>query len=389
MMELDLSPERQQIKEAVQALCDQFGDDYWRQKDQTHSFPTEFQKAIAEAGWLGITMPPEYGGAGLGITEAAQLMQIVGNSAGTLAACTTIHINIFAPHAIVVHGTAEQKAAILPPLIKGTDVTCFAVTEPDAGLDTTSISTRAVRQGDGYLVSGRKMWISTAQRANKIMLLARTTPLDQCKKRTEGMTLFYTDFNRRYIEAREIAKMGRAAVDSNAVFIDGLPVPENHRIGQEGDGFRILLDAINPERILVAAEAIGIGRRALAKATAYAKERVVFGRPIGKNQGIAHPLAKNWMDLEAADMLMWRAAQLYDAGRPCGAEANAAKYLAAEAGLHACEQAVRTHGGMGYAAEYDVERYFREIMVPNIAPVSREMILNFIGEKVLGLPRSY
>ena len=389
MMELDLSPERQQIKEAVQALCVRFGDDYWRKKVQTHSFPTEFQAAVAQAGWLGITMPVEYGGAGLGITEAAMLMQIVGNSAGTLAACTTIHINIFAPHAVVVHGSVEQKAAILPPLIRGEDVACFAITEPDAGLDTTSITTRAVRKDGGYVVSGRKMWISTAQRANKIMLLARTTPLEQCAKRTDGMSLFYTDFDRRYIEAREIPKMGRAAVDSNAVFIDGLPVPENHRLGKEGQGFRILLDAINPERILVAAEAIGIGRRALSKAAAYAKERVVFGRPIGMNQGIAHPLAKNWMELEAADMLMWRAAQLYDAGRPCGAEANAAKYLAAEAGFHACDQAVRTHGGMGYAAEYDVERYFREVMVPNIAPVSREMILNFIGERVLGLPRSY
>jgi acyl-CoA dehydrogenase len=389
MMELRLSPERQQIKDAVQTLCDRFGDDYWREKDQKHEFPFEFQAAVAEAGWLGITMPVEYGGAGLGITEAALLMQVVGNSAGTLAACTTIHINIFAPHAIVVHGTDEQKAAMLPPLIRGEDVACFAVTEPDAGLDTTSITTRATREGEGYIVSGRKMWISTAQRANKIMLLTRTTPLEQCARRTDGMTLFYTDLDRRYVEAREIPKMGRGAVDSNAVFIDGLPVPMQHRIGAEGDGFRILLDAINPERILVAAEAIGIGRRALSKASAYAKERVVFGRPIGQNQGIQHPLAKNWMELEAADLMMWRAAQLYDAGLPCGAEANAAKYLGAEAGFHACDQAVRTHGGMGYAAEYDVERYFREVMVPNIAPVSREMILNYIGERVLGLPRSY
>jgi acyl-CoA dehydrogenase len=389
MMDLQLSPERQQIRDAVQSLCDRFDDEYWRKKDHDHSFPEEFQTAMAEAGWLGITMPPEYGGAGLGITEAALLMQVVGNSAGALAACSTIHINIFAPHAVVVHGSLEQKQAILPPLITGKDVTCFAVTEPDAGLDTTSISTRAVRTGSGYLISGRKMWISTAQRANKMMILARTTPLEQCRKRTDGMSLFYTDMDRRYVEAREIRKMGRGAVDSNALFIDSLPVPEEHRIGAEGEGFKILLDAINPERILVAAEAVGIGRRALAKATAYAKERVVFGRPIGQNQGISHPLAKNWMDLEAADLLTWKAAQLYDAGLPCGPEANAAKFLGAEAALRACEQAVRTLGGMGYAAEYDVERYFREIMVPNIAPVSREMILNYIGERVLGLPRSY
>ena len=239
------------------------------------------------------------------------------------------------------------------------------------------------------MLSGRKVWTTSAQTSNKMMIIARTTPLEECKKRTDGMTLFYTDLDRRHIEVREIRKMGRAAVDSNAVFIDNLHVPLEHRIGAEGQGFRILLDAINPERILVAAEAVGIGRRALMRASQYARERVVFGRPIGQNQGIAHPLAKNWMELEAADLLVWKAAQLYDAGRPCGPEANAAKFLAAEVALRTCEQAVRTHGGMGYAAEYDVERYFREIMVPNIAPVSREMILNFIGERVLDLPRSY
>lgn len=389
MLELSLSPERQQIKEAVQALCDRFDDAYWREKDATHSYPVEFQKAMAEAGWLGIMMPTEFGGAGLALTDAALLMQIVGNSAGALAACTTIHINIFAPHAVVVHGTEQQKQEILPPLIRGEDVTAFGVTEPDAGLDTTNISTRAARRGKGYVMSGRKMRMSTAQRANKMLVLARTTPIEECKKRTDGMSLFYTDLDRRYVEVREIRKMGRAALDSNAAFIDGLPVPEEHRIGEEGKGFHILLDAINPERILVAAEAIGIGRRALTKASQYAKERVVFGRPIGMNQGIQHPLARNWMELEAADMLVWRAAQLYDAGLPCAPEANAAKFLAAEAALKTCEQAVRTLGGMGYAAEYDVERYYREVMVPNIAPVSREMILNYIGERVLGLPRSY
>lgn len=389
MLELELSPDRQQIRDALQALCDSFDDAYWREKDATHSYPVEFHKVVAEAGWLGIMMPPEFGGAGLGLTDGAMMMQIVGNSAGTLAACSAIHINIFAPHAIVVHGTQAQKQAILPPLIRGEDVAAFGVTEPDAGLDTTNISTRAVRKDKGYVISGRKMWMSTAQRANKVMILARTTPIEQCKRRTDGMSLFYTDLDRRYVEVREIRKMGRAAVDSNAVFIDNLPVPQDHLIGEEGRGFHILLDAINPERILVAAEAVGIGRRALARAAQYAKERVVFGRPIGQNQGIQHPLARNWMDLEAADMLTWRAAQLYDAGRPCGAEANAAKFLAAEAALQTCEQAVRTLGGMGYAAEFDVERYYREAMVPNIAPVSREMILNYIGERVLGLPRSY
>ena len=390
-MNLELTPERAQIKAAIETLCDAFDDEYWRKKDEAHSFPVEFQSAVAKAGWLGIMMPEEFGGSALGLTEAALMMQTIGASAGVLAACSTVHINIFAPHAIVVHGDAEQKSSILPPLVRGEDVACFAVTEPDAGLDTTHITTRARRnsEGNGYTIDGRKMWISTAQRANKMMILTRTTPIEECARPTDGMTLFYTDLDRRYIEVREIRKLGRAAVDSNALFIDGLPVLDSHRIGAEGRGFHILLDAINPERILVAAEAVGIGQRALAKAAAYAKERVVFGRPIGKNQGIAHPLAESWMQLEAANLMVWHAAALYDSGKPCGAEANAAKFLAADAAFLACDRAVRTLGGMGYAAEYDVERYLREVMVPRIAPVSREMILNYVSERVLGLPRSY
>ena len=334
-------------------------------------------------------MPPEHGGAGLGITEAAIMMQVVGNSAGTFAACSAIHINIFGPHAMVVHGTQEQKERWIPSLIKGETRACFGVTEPDAGLDTTHIKTRAVRDGNKYIVHGRKIWTSTAQRADKIVLLTRTTPLEQCKKPTDGMTLFYTDFNRRYMEATEIHKMGRAAVDSNSVFIDGLPIPVEDRIGEEGQGFRILLDSLNPERILNAAETIGIGRRALSKAVRYANERVVFGRPIGKNQSIQHPLAENWSELLASELTMLRAAQLYDSGQSCGAEANACKYLAADAAFRACDQAVRTHGGMGYASEYHVERYFREAVATRLAPVSRELILCFIAERVLGLPKSY
>lgn len=389
-MEKEWSPEHRQIKDAVEAICAKFGDDYWRQKDQQHEFPIEFRQAIADAGWLGITMPPEYGGAGLGVTEAALLMQTIAGSGGAIAACTAVHNSIFGPHAIVVHGTDEQRATMLPPLISGEHVAAFCVTEPDAGLDTTSITTRADRKSDGsYIMSGRKTWISLAQRAHKMLILARTTPLSEVKKRTDGLSLFYTDVDRRYVETRVIPKMGRAAVDSNTVFIDGLPVPENHRLGQEGQGFRILLDAINPERILVAAECVGIGRRALRKAVNYANERVVFGRPIGQNQSIQHPLARNWMELEAADLMVWRAAELYDARKPCGAHANAAKLLASEAGFEACNRAVRTMGGMGYGAEYDVERYLREIMIPNLAPVSSEMILNFVSEHVLGLPKSY
>ena len=389
MTGLDLTPERRQIRDAVQALCDRFDDAWWLDRDRTATFPHEFHRAMAEAGWLGIAMPVEHGGAGLGITEAALMMQTVAASAGTFAACSAIHINVFGPHAIVVHGTAQQRARMLPPLIAGREKACFGVTEPDAGLDTTRITTRAERVGDHYVVDGRKVWTSTAQHADRIMLLTRTTPRERCARPIDGMTLFYTALDRARIEVREIDKMGRAAVDSNTLFIDGLEVPEADRIGPEGQGFRILLDSTNPERILVGAEAVGLGRRALDKAAAYARERVVFGRPIGQNQSIQHPLAESWMELAAADLMVWRAAALYDAGRPCGAEANAAKYLAAEAAFAAADRAVRTHGGFGYAREFHVERYFREAVVPRIAPVSRELILSYIAERQLGLPKSY
>jgi len=383
------TPELVQIRDAVRAVCDNFDDAYWSEKDRTASFPHEFARAIAEGGWLGIAMPAEYGGAGLGITEAAVMMQVIGSSAGTFAACSTVHINIFGPHPIVVHGSAAQRQRMLPPLIGGTERACFGVTEPDAGLDTTKLKTSAVRDGDRYRVNGRKIWTSTAQQADKIMLLVRTTPVEQCKRPTDGLSLFYTDLDRRYVEVREIHKMGRAAVDSNALFIDDLPVPVEDRIGEEGMGFRYILDSLNPERILNAAEAIGIGRRALGKAAAYANERIVFDRPIGKNQAIQHPLAESWAELYAAELMTLRAARLYDAGQPCGLEANAAKYLAGDAAFNACDRAVRTHGGMGYAAEYHVERYFREAVVTRLAPVSRELILCYLAERALGLPKSY
>jgi len=386
---LDLTPERRQIRDAVQALCDRFDDAWWLERDRTATFPHEFHRAMAEAGWLGIAMPVEHGGAGLGITEAALMMQTVAASAGTFAACSAIHINVFGPHAIVVHGTAQQRARMLPPLIAGREKACFGVTEPDAGLDTTRITTRAERVGDHYVVDGRKVWTSTAQHADRIMLLTRTTPRERCERPIDGMTLFYTALDRTRIEVREIDKMGRAAVDSNTLFIDGLEVPEADRIGPEGQGFRILLDSTNPERILVGAEAVGLGRRALDKAAAYARERVVFGRPIGQNQSIQHPLAESWMELAAADLMVWRAAALYDAGRPCGAEANAAKYLAAEAAFAAADRAVRTHGGFGYAREFHVERYFREARLMRLAPISQELVMSYVAEHVLGLPRSY
>jgi acyl-CoA dehydrogenase len=388
-MDLSFTEEQEAIRDAIAKLCEKYDDDYWLKRDSEGGFPNDFVKDLADGGWLGIAMPTEYGGSGLGVTEAALMMQTIARSGAGFSGASAVHINLFGPHPIVVHGTDEQKARMLPPLIRGEDRTCFGVTEPDAGLDTTSIQTRAERDGDHYIVNGRKMWTSTAQSANKILLLARTTPKDQCRKPTDGITLFYTDFNRDYVEARVIDKMGRKAVDSNAVFIDGLPVPVEDRVGEEGRGFYYLLDGLNPERIMVASEAIGLGQCALSKAVDYAREREVFGRAIGQNQAIQHPLADAWAHLQAADTMVWKAATLYDRGEPCGAEANAAKYLAAEACFTACERAIMTHGGMGYAKEYHVERYLRESFISRIAPVSREMILNFISERVLGLPRSY
>jgi acyl-CoA dehydrogenase len=383
------TPDRAEIRDAVRAICNKFDDDYWAEKDRTHSFPFEFAKAIADGGWLGIAMPTQYGGAGLGVTEAAIMMQEIGRSAGAFAACSTVHINIFGLHSIVKHGTDAQKTQWLPSIIDGSSRACFGVTEPDAGLDTSKIKTRAVRQGDKYIVDGQKIWTSTAQQADKIVLLARTTPIEKCAKPADGLSLFYTDMDRSKVEVREIHKMGRHAVNSNQTFFDGLVVPVEHRVGEEGKGFRYILDSLNPERILNAAEVVGMGRRALEKAVKYANERVVFGRPIGKNQSIQHPLAECWSELYAAELMVLHAAEFYDAGKPCGAQANAAKYLAADAGFRACDRAIRTHGGMGYAAEYHVERYFREMVATQLVPVSREMILCFIAERELGLPKSY
>jgi acyl-CoA dehydrogenase len=379
--------ERVALREAVEAICDRFDDHYWGELDREHRFPHEFARAIADGGWLGIAMPEEYGGAGLGVTEAAIMMQVIGASAGVFAACSTVHINIFGLHSIVKHGSEAQKKEWLPKVISGELRACFGVTEPDAGLDTTKIKTRAVRQGDHYVVNGQKIWTSTAQQAHKVVLLARTTPIEDCVKPTDGLSLFFADMEG--VKVTEIPKMGRHAVNSNQTFYDNLIVPVEHRIGEEGKGFRYIMDSLNPERILNAAEVLGIGRRALGKAADYAKERVVFGRPIGKNQSIQHPLAECWSELYAAELMTLHAAELYDAGKPCGAQANAAKYLAADAGFHACDRAIRTHGGMGYAAEYHVERYFREMVACQLAPVSREMILNFIAERELGLPKSY
>ena len=381
--------EQQEIRAAIERICERFGDDYWLKKDKEGGFPIELHQALAADGWLGIAMPEEYGGAGLGITEAAIMMQTIAESGAGMQGASAVHMNIFGLHPVVMHGTEEQKRRFLPPLIAGQEKSCFGVTEPNTGLDTTRLKTKATREGNRYRVDGQKIWISTAQVADKILLLARTTDLDKVKKPTEGLSLFYTTLDRKYVEVREIEKMGRKAVDSNQVFIDGLPVPIEDRIGEEGMGFRYILDGLNPERILIAAEAVGLGRVALKRATQYAKDRIVFGRPIGQNQGIQHPLAKAWMSLEAANLMMLKAAALYDSGQPCGVEANSAKYLAGEAGFEACETAVLTHGGMGYSKEFHVERYMREVMLCRIAPVSRVLILSNVAERQLGLPKSY
>jgi acyl-CoA dehydrogenase len=387
-MDFSFTQEQEQIRAAIQRLCAPFDADYWLNKDRAGGFPEEFHRALASAGWLGIAMPEAYGGAGLGITEAALMMQTIAESGAGFSGASAVHMNIFGLHPVVVFGTDAQKRRWLPPLIAGDDRACFAVTEPDAGLNTRRLKTRAVRDGDHYLVSGQKVWISTAQVATKVLLLARTTPIEEARG-TDGLSLFYTDLDRRFVEVREIEKMGRKCVDSNQVFIDGLRVPLADRVGDEGKGFECILQGMNPERILVAAEAVGLGRAALARAATYANERIVFDRPIGKNQAIQHPLAQRWMELEAANLMAYKAATLYDAGKPSGAEANAAKYLAGEACFRACEAAVLTHGGMGYAKEYHVERYMREAWVPRIAPVSPQLILCFIAERVLGLPKSY
>jgi len=388
-MDFDLTDDQRAIQDAVGDVCARFGDDYWLKKDQEGGFPEDFYRAMADAGWLGIAMPQEYGGSGLGILEAALMMEAVSGSGAGLSGASAIHMNVFGLHPVVVHGSPEQRRRWLPPIISGQAKACFGVTEPNSGLNTLKLRTMAVRRGDRYVVNGQKIWISTAQVAQKILLLARTTPIEDVKSPTQGLSLFYTDLDRSRIEVREIEKLGRKAVDSNALFIDNLEIPVEDRIGEEGEGFKYILHGLNPERVLLAAEATGLGRVALRRAARYANERVVFDRPIGKNQGIQHPLAERWVDLEAGTLLYRRAAWLYDQGRNCGAEANAAKFFCAEAGYRSCETAVLTHGGMGYAKEYHVERYFRESMLPRIAPVSVQLILSFIAEKVLELPKSY
>jgi acyl-CoA dehydrogenase len=388
-MDFALTEDQQTIKEAVAELASKFDNQYWMDKDSNHEFPTEFYQAFAEGGWLGITTPEEYGGHGFGITEASLLLEEVAASGGGMNAASSMHLSIFGMHPVIVHGSEEMKRETLPRIVSGDLHVCFGVTEPGAGLDTTRITTFAKRDGDDYIVNGRKVWISKAMESEKILLLTRTSKFEDSDKKTDGLTLFLTDLDRDHVDIRPIRKMGRNAVTSNELFIDNLRIPAAHRIGEEGKGFKYILDGLNPERMLVAAEALGIGRAALRAGVQYGNEREVFGRPIGMNQGIQFPLADSLARLDAAELMLRKATWLYDNGLPCAREANTAKYLCADAGFEAADRALQTHGGMGYAEEYHVARYFREARLTKIAPISQEMILNFLGSHVLGLPRSY
>lgn len=388
-MDFELTEDQQTIKEAVAELACRFDAQYWMEKDLNHEFPSEFYNAFAEGGWLGITTPEEYGGHGMGITEASILLQEVAASGAGMNGASSMHLSIFGMHPVIVHGSEAMKQETLPRIVNGDLHVCFGVTEPGAGLDTTQITTFARKDGSDYVVNGRKVWISKAVESEKILLLTRTSKPEDVQKKTDGMTLFLTDLDRDRIDIQPIKKMGRNAVTSNELFIDDLRIPEEHRIGEEGKGFSYLLDGLNPERMLVAAEALGIGYAALRAAVDYGNDRVVFKRPIGMNQGIQFPLADSLARLEAAELMLRKATWLYDQGKPCGKEANMAKYLCADAGFDAADRALQTHGGMGYSEEYPAARYFREARLTRIAPISQEMILNYLGSHVLGLPRSY
>jgi len=396
-MNFELTEDQQLIRSSVAELAAKFDDHYWMAKDQAHEFPQEFYDAIAGGGWLGMTIPEQYGGHGLGITEATILAEEVARSGGGMNAASAIHMSIFGMQPVVVFGSDEMKAETLPRIVDGDLHVCFGVTEPGAGLDTSRITTFARRDGDhpdaDYVVNGRKVWISKALESEKILLLTRTESREDVEKRggkpTEGLSLFLTDLDRNHVDIRPINKMGRNAVSSNELFIDDLRVPVEHRIGEEGKGFGYILHGLNPERMLIAAEALGIGRVALDRAVKYANDRVVFDRPIGMNQGIQFPLADSLARLDAAELVLRKATWLYDNGKPCGREANMAKYLCADAGFAAADRALQTHGGMGYSEEYNISRFFRESRLMKIAPVSQEMILNFLGANVLGLPKSY
>ncbi|MGX7729224.1 acyl-CoA dehydrogenase family protein [Rhodococcus sp. 2H158] len=388
-MHFELTPEQQELRAGARELARSFSDEYWAERDEKGEFPWEFYETFAKSGWLGIAIPEQYGGGGLGIFEASLLLEEIAASGAGMNGCSTMHLTIFGLNTIVKHGSEELRQQILPAAADGSLHVCFGVTEPNAGTDTTRISTFAKRVDGGYILNGRKVWITKAGDSQKMVLIARTTKREQVQRATDGMSLFLIDIDPQHVHLNAIPKMGRNAVSSYEVFIDDYFVPDSARIGEEGQGFKYLLDGLNPERILLAHEALGIGRAALEKAVQYAKDRVVFDRPIGQNQGIAFPLAEAVTRLDAAELMARNAAWRYDQGLPCGREANMAKWLCADAGFTTADQAIQTHGGMGYAREYHVERYFRESRILRLAPVSQEMVMNYVSNHVLGLPKSY
>jgi acyl-CoA dehydrogenase len=389
MTDFTESDEHRLIRESIRKLCSNYPDDYWEEKDREHEFPWGFFNDMAGAGWIGIAMPEKYGGAGRGIQEAAIVLEEVAASGAAMNGATPVHLSIFGMHPVVKHGSEAMRKKYLPPVAAGKMHVAFGVTEPNAGSDTTSIETSAKLNGDHYVVRGRKVWTTKAMESERVLLLTRTTPRDKVAKKTDGMTLLLAELQKPEVTISAIPKLGRNAVRTCEVVYDDLKVSVEDRVGEEGKGFRYLLDGLNAERILIAAEALGIGRASLRRAVNYANERVVFDRPIGKNQGIAFPLAQAATQLDAAELMIKKAAWMLDNDLPCGKEANMAKWLAAEAGFFAADAAIQTHGGFGYAREYHVERYWREARLMKLAPISQEMILNFVSEHVLGLPRSY
>ena len=384
---MDFTPneDHEAIAEGVRRVCAGFDDDYWARCEAEHAFPWDFYKQMAEGGWVGIAIPEEYGGGGQGITEAAIVLREVARSGAGMNGCSALHLTIFGLNPVVKFGSERLKQEFLPRAAAGDLHVAFGVTEPDAGTDTSHITTRAEPDGEGgYIVRGRKIWTSKALESEVVLLLVRTGG-----EGFGGLSLLLADLDPDYVDIRPIPKMGRNAVASCEVAYDGLPVPGWRLVGEEGKGWRQILHGLNPERILLSAEATGIGEVALARAVAYAREREVFARPIGANQAIAHPLAQAHIQLAAAWQLAQHAAWRYDQGLDCGEAAQSAKYLAAEASFYAADRAVQTFGGMGYATEYHVERYFREARLQRIVPVSQEMTLNYIAQQVLDLPRSY
>ena len=388
-MDFETTEEHQLIRDAIGKICADFPDEYWSKCDNGHLFPWDFYNALAEAGWIGIAIPEQYGGSGRGITEASIVLEEVAASGAAMNGASSIHLSIFGMHPVVKYGSEDMKQKYLPRVAAGDLHVAFGVTEPDAGTDTSSIKTTARLDGDQYLVKGRKVWTTKALDSERVLLLVRTESREAVAKRTEGMTLLLAELQRPEVTISPIDKVGRNAVASCEVVYDDLPVHQTDRVGEEGKGFRYLLDGLNAERILVAAEALGIGRAAMRRAGGYANEREVFGRPIGQNQGVSFPLGEAQMRLDAAELMIRKASWLLDHGEPCGAEANMAKWLAADAAFQAADQAVQTHGGFGYAREFHVERYWREARLMRIAPISQEMILNYVTEHVLELPRSY